>query len=53
MSYTNDNSDGDAFADSPSGSPSSWNSHSLDEITDADVSRMRKKWSSAQMYLGC
>ncbi|KXG36684.1 uncharacterized protein LOC8079186 [Sorghum bicolor] len=47
--YTNDNSDGDAFADSPSGSPSPWNSHSLDEITDADVSRMRKKWGSAQM----
>nr|CAB3458611.1 unnamed protein product [Digitaria exilis] len=47
--YANDNSDGDAFADSPSGSPSPWNSHSLDEITDADVSRMRKKWGSAQM----
>ncbi|XP_066391229.1 COP1-interacting protein 7-like isoform X2 [Miscanthus floridulus] len=47
--YTNDNSDGDAFADSPSGCPSPWNSHSLDEITDADVSRMRKKWGSAQM----
>ncbi|WVZ66678.1 hypothetical protein U9M48_015867 [Paspalum notatum var. saurae] len=47
--YSNDNSDGDAFADSPSGSPSPWNSHSLDEITDADVSRMRKKWGSAQM----
>nr|QFR35786.1 erect panicle 2 protein [Jansenella griffithiana] len=47
--YTNDNSDGDAFADSPSGSPSPWNSHSVDEITDADVSRMRKKWGSAQM----
>lgn len=46
---SNDNSDGDAFADSPSGSPSPWNSHSLDEITDADVSRMRKKWGSAQM----
>jgi hypothetical protein len=42
----NGNSDGDAFADSPSGSPSPWNS---DEITDADVSRMRKKWGSAQM----
>ncbi|CAL5084053.1 unnamed protein product [Urochloa decumbens] len=47
--YANDNSDGEAFADSPSGSPSPWNSHSLDEITDADVSRMRKKWGSAQM----
>ncbi|KAF8668738.1 hypothetical protein HU200_051924 [Digitaria exilis] len=47
--YANDNSDGDAFADSPSGSPSPWNSHSLDEITDADVSRMWKKWGSAQM----
>ncbi|CAD6217121.1 unnamed protein product [Miscanthus lutarioriparius] len=47
--YTNDNSDGDAFADSPSGCPSPWNSHSLDEITDADVSRMRKKWGSAHM----
>ncbi|OEL21895.1 hypothetical protein BAE44_0017089 [Dichanthelium oligosanthes] len=47
--YANDNSGGDAFADSPSGSPSPWNSHSLDEITDADVSRMRKKWGSAQM----
>ncbi|KAL6855892.1 hypothetical protein ACP4OV_018694 [Aristida adscensionis] len=47
--YANDNSDGDAFADSPSGSPTPWNSHSLDEITDADVSRMRKKWGSAHM----
>ncbi|CAN6176196.1 unnamed protein product [Urochloa humidicola] len=47
--YANDNSEGEAFADSPSGSPSPWNSHSLDEITDADASRMRKKWGSAQM----
>ncbi|ONM25319.1 hypothetical protein ZEAMMB73_Zm00001d006864 [Zea mays] len=46
--YMNDNTDGDTFADSPCGSPP-WNSHSLDEITDADVSRMRKKWGSAQM----
>uniref|UniRef100_A0A0D9X1H1 Uncharacterized protein n=1 Tax=Leersia perrieri TaxID=77586 RepID=A0A0D9X1H1_9ORYZ len=49
FAYANDNSDGDAFADSPNGSPSPWNSHSLDQITDADVSRMRKKWGSAQM----
>ncbi|XP_051214950.1 uncharacterized protein [Lolium perenne] len=47
--YANDTSDGDAFVDSPTGSPSPWNSHSLDQITDADVSRMRKKWGSAQM----
>ncbi|KQK15129.1 uncharacterized protein LOC100830570 isoform X1 [Brachypodium distachyon] len=47
--YANDASDGDAFVDSPTGSPSPWNSHSLDQITDADVSRMRKKWGSAQM----
>jgi hypothetical protein len=46
FSYANDNSDGDAFADSPSGSPSPWNS---DEIIDAGISRMRKKWGSAQM----
>uniref|UniRef100_A0A0E0AMN8 Uncharacterized protein n=1 Tax=Oryza glumipatula TaxID=40148 RepID=A0A0E0AMN8_9ORYZ len=49
FAYANDNSDGDAFADSPNGSPSPWNSHTLDQITDADVSRMRKKWGSAQM----
>ncbi|KAG8099372.1 hypothetical protein GUJ93_ZPchr0013g33765 [Zizania palustris] len=47
--YANDNTYGDAFVDSPNGSPSPWNSHSLDQITDADVSRMRKKWGSAQM----
>ncbi|KAF0908127.1 hypothetical protein E2562_022945 [Oryza meyeriana var. granulata] len=49
FAYANDNSDGDAFADSANGSPSPWNSHALDQITDADVSRMRKKWGSAQM----
>ncbi|CAM0906752.1 unnamed protein product [Alopecurus aequalis] len=49
LPYANDTSDGDAFVDSPNGSPSQWNSHSLDQITDADVSRMRKKWGSAQM----
>ncbi|KAL5198732.1 hypothetical protein ABZP36_002244 [Zizania latifolia] len=47
--YANENSDGDAFVDSTNGSLSPWNSHSLDQITDADVSRMRKKWGSAQM----
>ncbi|XP_040381701.1 uncharacterized protein LOC102709758 [Oryza brachyantha] len=49
FAYANDNSDGDGFADSPNGSTSPWNSHTLDQITDADVSRMRKKWGSAQM----
>uniref|UniRef100_A0ACD5WNV5 Uncharacterized protein n=1 Tax=Avena sativa TaxID=4498 RepID=A0ACD5WNV5_AVESA len=49
LPYANDTSDGDAFVDSLTGSPSPWNSHSLDQITDADVSRMRKKWGSAQM----
>ncbi|VAH28002.1 COP1-interacting protein 7-like [Triticum dicoccoides] len=52
LPYANDTSDGDAFVDSPTGSPSPWNSHSLDQITDADVSRMRKKWGSAQMPFG-
>ncbi|KAE8771627.1 hypothetical protein D1007_56482 [Hordeum vulgare] len=42
LPYANDTSDGDAFVDSPTGSPSPWNSHSLDQITDADVSRKRK-----------
>lgn len=44
-------SDFDASADSPMGSPTSWNSHSLSQImdtSDTDAVRTRKRWGSAQ-----
>ncbi|CAN1287356.1 ABC transporter B family member 19 [Linum perenne] len=47
FSYQHEVSDIDASADSPIGSPASWNSHSLAQ-TEADAARMRKKWGSAQ-----
>ncbi|KAJ6415791.1 hypothetical protein OIU84_004565 [Salix udensis] len=47
FSYRNETSDMDAFVDSPIGSHSSWNSHSLIQ-TETDAARMRKKWGSAQ-----
>ncbi|XP_020522289.1 uncharacterized protein LOC18433710 isoform X2 [Amborella trichopoda] len=39
----------DVSVDSPVGSPASWNTNSLSQIMEADaVSRMRKRWGSAQ-----
>ncbi|GKV47688.1 hypothetical protein SLEP1_g54561 [Rubroshorea leprosula] len=47
FSYSHETSDIDASLDSPIGSPASWNSHFLNQ-TEADATRMRKKWGSAQ-----
>ncbi|KAH6773347.1 hypothetical protein C2S52_003772 [Perilla frutescens var. hirtella] len=46
FSYPHETSDIDASVDSPIGSPS-WNSHSLNPM-EADASKMRKKWGTAQ-----
>ncbi|KAL6996215.1 hypothetical protein U1Q18_006350 [Sarracenia purpurea var. burkii] len=47
FSYAHETSDIDSSADSPIGSPSSWNLQSLNQA-EADAARMRKKWGSAQ-----
>uniref|UniRef100_A0A2P2LIN2 Uncharacterized protein n=1 Tax=Rhizophora mucronata TaxID=61149 RepID=A0A2P2LIN2_RHIMU len=47
FSYQPETSDIDASLDSPIGSPASCNSHSL-SLAEADATRMRKKWGSAQ-----
>lgn len=47
FSYQHETSDVDAYADSPIGSPASWNSRSLSQA-EADAARMRKKWGNAQ-----
>ncbi|KAL6539249.1 hypothetical protein OROGR_011898 [Orobanche gracilis] len=47
FSYPHEMSDIDASADSPVGSPASWNSNSYNQI-EADSARMRKKWGTAQ-----
>ncbi|XP_039145426.1 uncharacterized protein LOC120282656 [Dioscorea cayenensis subsp. rotundata] len=49
FSYTQEASDVDASMDSPTGSSASWNSHPLNQMMEADVARMRKKWGSAQI----
>ncbi|KAJ4959132.1 hypothetical protein NE237_026243 [Protea cynaroides] len=46
FSYVNETSDIDACVDSPVGSPTSWNVHTLSQM-ESDT-RMRKKWGSAQ-----
>ncbi|CAN0877749.1 COP1-interacting protein 7 [Linum grandiflorum] len=48
FSYQHEASDVDASADSPIGSPASWNSHSLAQAEADAAARMRKKWGSAQ-----
>ncbi|KAJ0987479.1 hypothetical protein J5N97_005835 [Dioscorea zingiberensis] len=49
FSYAQEASDVDASMDSPTGSSASWNSHPLNQMMEADVARMRKKWGSAQI----
>ncbi|XP_064950004.1 uncharacterized protein LOC135599150 isoform X1 [Musa acuminata AAA Group] len=49
LSYLYEVSDIDASVDSPVGSPASWNLYPLNQIMEADVSRMRKKWGTALM----
>ncbi|RZR93830.1 hypothetical protein BHM03_00022408 [Ensete ventricosum] len=48
-SYVYEASDNDAFVDSPAGSSTSWNLHPLNQIVEADVAQMRKKWGTALM----
>ncbi|URD89455.1 hypothetical protein MUK42_27274 [Musa troglodytarum] len=48
-SYVYEVSDIEASVDSPVGSPASLNLHPLNQIMEADVARMRKKWGTALM----
>ncbi|RRT75506.1 hypothetical protein B296_00004998 [Ensete ventricosum] len=48
-SYVYEASDNDAFVDSPAGSSTSWNLHPLNQIVEADIAQMRKKWGTALM----
>ncbi|CAN6451344.1 unnamed protein product [Victoria cruziana] len=48
FSYGLEASDVDAYMESPTGSPASWNTHPLGHLVEADAARMRKKWGSTQ-----